>query len=62
MPRFDKEVITKLTGKEKTMSIRKFVKWRFLVMAFKAYKNTEARPSGATEAHVDVSYSIGNLR
>ena len=44
------------------MYIRKCVKWSFLVLAFMAYKNIEARPSGATEVHAEVSYSIGNLR
>ena len=44
------------------MYIRKFVKWSFLVMAFMAYKNIEARLSGAMEIDNDVSYSIGELR
>jgi hypothetical protein len=55
-------VITSTTGKEKAMYIRKFVKWSFLVMAFMAYKNIEARPAGATEIHAGLSHSTGGLR
>jgi hypothetical protein len=62
LTRFDKEVITRVTGKETTMYIRKFVKWSFLVMAFMAYKNIEARSPGATEVSAESSYRIGNLR
>jgi hypothetical protein len=62
LTRFDKEVITRVTGKETTMYIRKFVKWSFLVMAFMAYKNIEARPADATEIHAGLSHSTGGLR